>query len=210
MSRRELITGAILAGGRGRRMDGADKGLLPFRGRPLISHVIDVIGPQVGSLIVSANRHQERYAQLGFPVVADHETVFAGPLAGIARVLEQVITPYMLVAPCDMPSLPRQLARHLMEALTESNAQAAVAYGAGRLQPLCVLLRRDVEEDLLDYREAGGAKVEQWLLRLRHVVVEFPNSSEAFCNINTPDELLAAVSISRASHPPPSSTTDRK
>lgn len=194
MFRRELITGAILAGGRGRRMDGADKGLLPFQGRPLISHVIDVIGPQVGSLIVSANRHRDRYMQLGFPVVADHESDFAGPLAGIARVLEQALTPYVLVTPCDMPYLPRRLARHLMEASTGSNAQAAVAHGAGRLQPLCVLLRRDLADDLSGYREAGGAKVEQWLLRLKHVVVEFSGSPEVFRNINTPDELLAAVS----------------
>jgi molybdopterin-guanine dinucleotide biosynthesis protein A len=195
MIRRELITGAILAGGCGRRMDGADKGLLPFEARPLISHVIDVIGPQVGSLIVSANRHRERYAQLGFPVVADHEIDFAGPLAGIVRILEHVVTPYVLVVPCDMPFLPQQLAGYLMEALTGSDAQAAVAYGAGRLQPLCVLLRRDVEEDLRRYREAGGAKVEQWLLRLRHVIVEFPDNPETFRNINTPDELLAAASL---------------
>ena len=193
MIRRELITGAILAGGRGLRMDGADKGLLQFQGRPLISHVVDAIRPQVGDIIVSANRHQDRYAQLGFPVVSDHDGGFAGPLAGVARVLEEAVTPYVLIVPCDMPFLPQRLASDLAEALAKSDAQAALAYGAGRLQPLCALLRRDVAKDLYAYREAGGAKVRQWLVRLRHVVAEFPDGREAFRNINTPEELLAAA-----------------
>jgi len=191
MIRRELITGAILAGGRGLRMDGADKGLLPYQGRPLISHVIDVIRPQVGSIVVSANRHRESYAQLGFPVVSDRDGGFPGPLAGIARVLEEAGTPYVLIVPCDMPFLPRRLASRLAEALVEGDAQASLAYGAGRLQPLCVLLRCDAQEDLRDYRMAGGAKVELWLRRLRHAVAEFPNGQKAFRNINTPDELIA-------------------
>jgi len=190
---REQITGAILAGGRGQRLDGADKGLVPFRGRPLIRHVIDAIQPQVGSLILNANRHGGRYAALGFPVVADHETGFAGPLAGIARVLEHAVTPYLLVVPCDMPFLPPQLAARLAQALTVSGAQAAVTRGAGRLQPLCVLLERGVEGDLRNFRESGEAKVALWLRGLRHVVVDFPERPTAFHNINTPADLLAEI-----------------
>ena len=188
---REQITGAILAGGRGRRLAGVDKGLTPFRGRPLIRHVIDIIQPQVDSLILSANRHGAQYAALGFPVVADHETGFAGPLAGIARVLEHVVTPYLLVVPCDMPFLPPHLAARLAQALTVSDAQAVLARGAGRVQPLCVLLERGVEGNLRNFRESGEAKVALWLRGLRHVVVDFPERPAAFHNINTPADLLA-------------------
>lgn len=190
---REQITGAILAGGRGRRMEGVDKGLMPFRGRPLVTYVIDAIKPQAGSLILNANRHEERYAALGFPVVADHETGFAGPLAGIARVLEQAVTPYVLVVPCDMPFLPPQLAARLSQAMLRNGAQAAVARGAGRLQPLCVLLERSVDEDLRRFRESGDAKAQRWLLGLSHVVVDFPGQAAAFRNINTPADLMTEI-----------------
>ena len=195
MFERDLICGAILAGGRGLRMNAADKGLLPFVGRPLIDHVIARLRPQVGSIIVSANRHLDAYARLGLPVVSDREGDFSGPLAGIARVLEEIVTPYVLVTPCDMPFLPSDLARRLMTALTASDAEAAIARGAGRLQPLCILLKQEVQGSLAAYREAGGDKARTWLLGLRHCVADFPGRPQAFRNINTPDHLRSAALI---------------
>jgi molybdopterin-guanine dinucleotide biosynthesis protein A len=193
MSASPAISGAILTGGRGLRMGAADKGLLPFLGRPLIGHVIERLRPQVESIVISANRHRDRYVQLGFPVVADRERDFSGPLAGIARVLEEVTTPYVLVAPCDTPFLPTHLAASLAAGLAAHGGEAAVARGGGRVQPLCILLRRGVDRDLLRYRASGGSKVRDWVLGLRHCVVDFPERSDAFCNINTPDELHAAA-----------------
>jgi len=190
---REQITAVILAGGRGHRLDGMDKGLLPFRGRPLIDHVIDIIQPQVGALIISANRHRERYAAWGSPVMADSEPDFSGPLAGISHVLEKITTPYLLVVPCDMPFLPKELTARLAQALLMDNAQAALARGAGRLQPLCVLLRHDVAGDLHRFRASGDAKVARWLLGLRHVVVDFYDRPASFHNINTPSDLMADI-----------------
>lgn len=195
MFQRDLISGAVLAGGRGLRMDAADKGLLPFMGRPLVSHVIERLRPQVGEIIVSANRHHDAYARLGFPVVSDDDRDYSGPLAGIARVLEEVINPYVLVVPCDMPFLPAELAGNLLAALTAQGAEAAVARGAGRLQPLCILLKHEVRQNLTAYRDGGGAKVRHWVLGLQHCVVDFPDHPEAFCNINTPDTLRAAALI---------------
>jgi molybdopterin-guanine dinucleotide biosynthesis protein A len=189
------ISGAILAGGRGQRMGEVDKGLIPFLGRPLINHVIDILKPQVGCILISANRHQEDYAQLGFPVVSDRDGGFSGPLAGIARVLEEVTTPFVLVVPCDMPFLPGDLARSLMDALTAHGGEVAVAHGAGRLQPLCILIRRDVDQDLIRYRESGGVKVQEWVLGLQHRVVDFPSRSQVFCNINTPESLYTSVPV---------------
>lgn len=183
------ISGAILAGGRGQRMGAADKGLLPFLGRPLINHVVDILRPQVGRIFVSANRHREAYEQLGFPVLSDRDSGFLGPLAGIARVLEEASTPYVLVVPCDMPFLPMNLAKNLIAALTTHGGEVAVTRGAGRLQPLCILMKCEVEQDLIRYRESGGAKVQDWVLGLQHCVVDFPDQPEAFCNINTQDNL---------------------
>lgn len=62
------ITGCVLAGGRGMRMGGIDKGLQPFLGQPLAAHALDRLAPQVGHLMLNANRHAEAYAQLGAPM----------------------------------------------------------------------------------------------------------------------------------------------
>lgn len=190
MITRDSITGAILAGGRGRRMGGADKGLMGYECQALIAHVIDAIRPQVASLIISANRHHREYAAMGLPVVADAEGGFAGPLAGIARVLRELMTPYLLVVPCDMPFLPGDLAPRLAEALARSGTEAAVARGDGHLQPLCILVCREVEDDLRRFRASGDAKVTRWVQGLRHVTVDFPDAG-AFRNINMPADLLS-------------------
>lgn len=192
---RRQISGAILAGGRGRRMDAADKGLLPLLGRPLICHVIERLRPQVNSIIISANRHYDRYAQLGCPVFSDHDGGSSGPLAGLARILEEATTTYVMVVPCDMPFLPLHLADTLAVGLTADGGVAAVAHGAGRLQPLCLLLKRDVGPGLKRYRRSGGRKVSDWLEGLQPCVVAFPGCPEAFCNINTPEKLRSAALI---------------
>src|SRR3569832_1461548 len=121
MITRDEIGAVILAGGSGRRMDGIEKGLLPFRGRPLVSHVIGVVEPHVGELIVSANRRVDEYAALG---------------ATPASALSGTRMPYLMIVPCDTPFLPPDLVPRLAAALSDAHADAAVAHGGGTMQPL--------------------------------------------------------------------------
>src|SRR5258708_39599236 len=93
------ITGLVLAGGQGSRMDGEDKGLVLLDGQPMIERVIARLRPQVGEVIISANRNRERYATLGYRVVPDLLANYQGPLAGMASGLEAATTPYMVTVP---------------------------------------------------------------------------------------------------------------
>ena len=121
------ITGLILAGGRARRMGGQDKGLIPLAGRPLIAWVIAALQPQVGRILISANRNQADYAALGFPVIEDEAggaelAGFQGPLAGIAAAMTLAETPWLLTLPCDAPLPPADLASRLATALVHGLA----------------------------------------------------------------------------------------
>ena len=193
MIAREQITGLILAGGRGRRMGGADKGLRLFKGKPLVTHVIERVRPQVATLLISANRHLDVYRAWGWPVVADRWDDFRGPLAGLASAIARVQTPYVLLSPCDTPFLPESLASRLAAALIAARADAAAVSNAGVLQPLCVLLRRELEANLSDYLARGEASARGWLMQCRHVRVEFDDQPHAFLNFNSARE-MAAVS----------------
>lgn len=190
-------------------MGGRDKGLVSFLGQPLISHAIANLTSQVERIVISANRNLDRYAQLGLPVTVDRDGGYSGPLAGIARVLEEATTPYVLVVPCDMPFLPGTLASALMEALTVRGGEVAVARGDGRLQPLCVLLKREVLPALNHYRDSGEGGVQRWLLGLQYCIVDFPDHSDAFGNINTP-AMLEAAAMRMARFPPREIATVRK
>ncbi|MFM0201428.1 molybdenum cofactor guanylyltransferase MobA [Paraburkholderia fungorum] len=194
---RNHITGLVLAGGRGMRMGGLDKGLQPLHGEPLAAHVLKRLAPQTGALLISANRHPYVYSALGAPfgakVLADTLPGFPGPLAGLLAGLRTAGTAYVLSAPCDTPGLPAELAERLAHALHSNQADIATvtttdAKGHVSLHPVFALLRTSLADDLASFLEAGERKVRAWYARHRTVEVAFTDE-RAFYNINSLQEL---------------------
>ena len=193
------LTGLLLAGGLGRRMGGADKGLLLLEQLPLAQWVIDRLRPQVGPLLISANRNVEDWARFSYPVIADHIGGFAGPLAGIQAGLAACTTPWLVTAPCDSPFLPADLVARLSAAALAADADLAVVRCGERLQLVFSLMRREVLPDLDAFLAGGGRGIRTWFERLTIAVVDFADET-AFANINTPQE-LAAAQLQQRFHP---------
>ena len=183
------ITGVILAGGQGRRMGGADKGLQELGGRPMAAHVLERLAPQVGAVLISANRNLERYAELGCPVLPDTLHGYAGPLAGLQAALAQATTPLLVTAPCDSPFLPADLVARLHDGLVAQQAELAVACADGRAHRAFCLLRRELLPGLDAFLAAGERRVGLWHASLKVAEVDFSDEAAAFGNINTTDEL---------------------
>ena len=182
------ITGVILAGGRGSRMGGVDKGWVEVNGHPMVEHVAARLQPQVGALLINANRNTGRYAALGFPVVPDLYEGYLGPLAGMASGLQAATTRYVVTAPCDSPLIGPDLVSRLAAALQQDGADIAVAHDGERSHPVFLLLRRDLAADLVAYLESGGRKIDRWFARHRVAYADFHDTPEAFLNVNDPDE----------------------
>lgn len=185
---RHEITGAILAGGRGSRLGGVDKGLVHLHGRPLIEHAIGALRPQVGSLLISANRNRDIYTSYGIPVIADVMGDHDGPLAGILSAMRAAGTTYIVVVPCDAPRPPANLVEVLAATLIRARADIAVVSCAGRMQPVFALIRCTLADRLQQYLAAGERGVGNWMRRQQAEMAEFPDR-DAFMNINTPDDL---------------------
>jgi len=181
----EDITGVILAGGRARRMGGIDKGLASFGNRPLIEWVIDALRPQVGHIMINANRSQTDYARYGYPVFADAMADFQGPLAGFSSALARIDTPWMLSLPCDGPYPAPDLATRLAAALIEQQAELAVASDGERLQPVYALIPRHLASSLDAFLGEGERKIDRWYARHRLAVARFDDRPDAFANINS-------------------------
>jgi molybdopterin molybdotransferase len=185
----ENIEGLILAGGRGARMGSIDKGLLPFRGATLVGAVLARLAPQVKRVAISANRNLDTYGTFGVPVWPDATAEFLGPLAGLEAGLRRCTSGLMLTAPCDSPFLPDDLAARLLDGLTLQHADIAVAVTAdGRRHPVFCLVKASVLPVLAAYLAGGGRKMDGWYGTLHVAQVRF-DDSDAFRNINTPDEL---------------------
>jgi molybdenum cofactor guanylyltransferase len=197
---RDATTGLILAGGRGTRMGGVDKGLQPFDGRPLVAWAVERLAPQVASSTISANRNHDAYARYGVPVHADPDDAFAGPLAGFATAFAQLTTDWLATVPCDSPLFPTDLVARLGAGVVAAGEgyRAAVACtideadvrGPRRLRRhgVFALLHRTLAPSLAGYLAAGERRVEQWLLAQGTVDVVF-DDRDAFVNVNTLDEL---------------------
>lgn len=194
----EAITAVILAGGRGSRMGGVDKGLQNFNGIPLVLHTLMRLSPQVGSLMINANRNLSAYESFGVDVWPDSTGMgeFAGPLAGFVTAMERCETPYLLTVPCDTPLFPTDLVTRLSEAMTREHADFAVAAaieeGQLRPQPVFCLMSTDMLQSLLAFTRSGGRKIDAWTAQHTTVVVPFNLSTDdanAFANANTLAEL---------------------
>ncbi|MET1116486.1 MAG: molybdenum cofactor guanylyltransferase MobA [Comamonas sp.] len=195
------ITGLVLAGGRGARMGGIDKGLQPFRGVPLARHALQRLTPQVGSCLVNANRHLDQYAAFGVPVLPDSLADYAGPLAGFLCGLNHCATPWLLTVPCDTPLFPHDLARRLGQGAAAANAEIVFAAGAEtdaqgllrwRAQPVFCLMQTALAPSLQRYLADGGRKIDQWAHMHRCISVAFDaptDDPQAFANANTLEEL---------------------
>lgn len=209
------IVGLILAGGQGARMGHQDKGLVLLNGEPMVAHVARRLAPQVGRLIISANRHAERYAQYG-TVVADGAPAlgdFQGPLVGLAAGLTAALTAtsasatastaasaapstadddWLIAVPCDTPFLPRDLAARLIAAAGSAQAPLAYAMAGGQRHAACMALRPSLLPDLRAYLQAGDRKVGVWQARVGGVAACFDDVPDAFMNVNTPEDLAVA------------------
>ena len=186
------ITGLVLAGGRGSRMGGVDKGLQSHLGRPLAQHALQRLAPQVGPLLVNANRNLDAYAAMGAPVCADVLSDYAGPLAGFMAGLEHCTTPWLVTVPCDSPLFPADLVARLAQALTEAGADIAMAAtledGVQQVQPVFCLMKASLKASLAAYTQGGQRKIDRWTSLHRCVELRF-DDAHAFFNANTLAEL---------------------
>ena len=199
------ISAIILAGGRGSRMGGVDKGLQGFNGTPLALHTLMRLQMQQGGplaqVMINANRNLSAYEAFGMPVWPDVLADYAGPLAGFLTGLERCETPYLMTAPCDTPLFPLDVVERLAQTLAAEDADIAMVSAPEidgqdnpvmRAQPVFCLLRAELLESLVEFTHQGGRKIDGWTAKHNTVLVPFNQASDdprAFFNANTIVEL---------------------
>lgn len=204
------VGAVILAGGRGTRMGGVDKGLQTFRNQALISHAIARLQAQTcgapGHIVINANRNLQEYQDFGYPVISDSQSDYAGPLAGFLAAFDHLAQAnpapeYLLTVPCDSPLFPVDLLERLAHSLQEAQADLAMASapetqrdGSTRMrgQPVFCLIRTSLRNSLWQFMTDNGRKIDAWTGQHRQVLVAFDRMQDdprAFQNTNTLNEL---------------------
>ena len=187
------VTYLILAGGRGQRMNGADKGLMLWQDKPMIEHIIEMINAPADKIIISANRNLETYKQYSANVVNDDlnnlQDSYQGPLAGISSAMQICATPYLLCLPCDTPAPPVNLLAELWQCLKTQNKDSAICHDGDRLQPLFSLLSCQHKPLLNTFLQQGRRKVHDFISLIDPAICDFSSQHNNFNNFNRPDDM---------------------
>lgn len=183
------MTGLILAGGAGRRVEGRDKGLVHWQGKPLVEHIIERLKPQVDKIIISCNRNSDVYQQYAPVVAGDSRSNYQGPLAGIEAASASITSDRVLVVPCDMPLLPFDLAQKLAEVIEASGGTAGICYAhdGARAQYLCALIDRARLSSVTQFLDGGQRAVREWYAEGNALSADFSDQQIAFQNFNELD-----------------------
>lgn len=197
------LSGVVLAGGQGSRMNGVDKGLQLLQGQSLVKHAVQRLQAQslaVASIAINANRHLTEYQALGFDVWPDAQADYAGPLAGFLVGMTHCPHPYLLTVPCDSPMFPLDLAERLMQSMLIHGADIAMAAtpddeGAMRRQPVFCVLKVTLKDSLQHFLAEGGRKIGAWTAMHNTAEVPFEDPL-AFRNLNTVED-VRQLEISR-------------
>lgn len=188
----ERLAAVVLAGGAGSRWGGADKGLVAWRGKPLVARALERLADAgVREIVVSANRNHDAYAAFGFPVIEDEVPgAFHGPLAGVARALAHVAAQRLFTVPVDAPGWPVDLPRRLDSALdAHRDAACCVARVAGRREPLFAVYRTSIAPTARDAVARAALAVHAFQDAVGCVELDVPAPALAFANLNTPGSM---------------------
>ncbi|MDC3316184.1 molybdenum cofactor guanylyltransferase [Candidatus Thioglobus sp.] len=182
------ISAVILAGGQGLRMDGMDKGLVEFRGLPLIAHVTSVIESKVDRIFISANRSFDAYSFYG-EVIEDDLVGFQGPLAGISKALKVCSTDYLIVLPCDSPLVDSQLVDELINKMEQRDADICVAHDGSIMHATFALMKSNLNNSLEQFLDEGGRKMALWYRQQKLERVDVSDRLVVLTNLNKPEDL---------------------
>lgn len=196
------VTGVVLAGGRGERMQGQDKGLVLYNGKPLIEYALSQLA-NTNHILINHNRSQQEYEEYGVELIQDNPLEGiepqSGPLVGIYTALKAAKDDWVLFVPCDTPELPKQFADRLLSPLksyinsqdgSQKPRQGAVVFDGDFLQPLHLVLHRSVADNLLAFLRTGQRRANAWLTSLNLIQVDFSDVKSQFKNINQIQDVI--------------------
>lgn len=179
------ITGIILAGGKSSRM-GTEKGLIIYKNKPFVEHIIEAISPLVDNIIIISNN--KAYESFGFKCYEDL-IKNTGPLAGIYTGLRYSKTNNNLIVSCDIPLIKTVVLQKLIDQKNDAS-EVIQLQSQGKNMPLIALYKKSCEVIFMEELHQNQKKVQKALKKCNVKTVIIDGSLEQVtANINTPEDL---------------------
>lgn len=178
-----MITGLVLSGGRGDRVNGEDKGLMPYEGRPRVAYSIDALRPHCDQLFLNCNRNQDAYERFGLPLVSEPDPDYPGPLVTLSQLLPELPGDQFLILPCDTPGIRPDHIALLMEAAEQFPEHWVYFLSAGREHPLHALVPAELVPQLVRQVRTGERQMMRMLQQVKSLGVKL--REDVLLNLNT-------------------------
>jgi len=199
----EIVPCVILAGGKGRRMGGKDKALIPLLDRPLLSYVLESISGHVAPIALNINTNLDKFSEFGYEIIEDPIKGHLGPLAGILASLNwasQLNQKWVMTLPCDTPFLPKNIVKEMIKLKNkELDVDLVVAQSKGYNHPVIALWKSDLNLKLEKALNEGIRKIDIFTSSLKVAYVDFDkinnDNFDPFTNLNSPLDLIKAQQI---------------
>lgn len=179
----------LLAGGRGQRMGGQDKGLLEWQGLPLIAHLHRQTRELSDDLIISCNRNQEKYAPFADQLVHDDNGDFPGPLAGIRAGLAVARHAHLMVLPCDVPQIDASLLNAMRETASQHPDKPLMLRHGEHWEPLLCIIPTALAGAFESAWAQGERSPGRVMRNLGAMALQCPENDQRLANLNTPELL---------------------
>mgnify|MGYP006077301287 FL=1 len=199
----EIVPCVILAGGKGRRMGGKEKALIPLLDRPLLSYVLESVSGQVAPIALNVNTNFDKFSKFGYPIIKDPIKGHLGPLAGILASLhwaQKINKDWVMTLPCDTPFLPKDLAQRMIEVKNRKmDVDLIIARSRGYNHPVVALWKSNLHFKLKNALDDGIRKIDLFTSKLKIAYVDFDTKNnlqfDPFTNLNSPLDLINAQQI---------------
>ena len=197
------ILGAILAGGKSKRM-GKDKLFLEINNKKLIEHTIDKVKKYLKEVIIITNQDNEFFSKNNLITVKDCIEGQLGPLVGILTAMKwakENLTKCSWIAtfPCDTPFFPESIIRSFIKESEKKESLILCASSHGRKHNIFGLWSLDLYDKLKDdLMNKKVRKVQDWTEKNKIKNLEFEfKDYDPFFNINTKEDLEFAKKLSK-------------
>jgi molybdenum cofactor guanylyltransferase len=194
------ISGAILAGGAGKRFNGKIKPKIIIDGKTIISRIIDTLGDLFNELIIVTNNPQEFAEFKDFIIISD-DIPGKGPLGGIHAALKATENEAVFVVGGDMPLLDKSLILKQAEFFNMKGCDIVIPGINNLIEPLHGIYKKTLAGSLEDYLMSGESLAIREFLSVTDVcympVEDKDLALKAFSNINTPEDVTRVEKLLR-------------
>lgn len=186
------LTGVILAGGSGKRLNGTIKPKILVEGKTIISRILETFVGLFDEIIIVTNTPGE-FDGYGSCKITGDQFLDRGPLGGIHAGLKMAAREAIFVVAGDMPYLDENIIIRQLESFEKSNCQVLIPKINNFIEPLHGIYRRDILYLLEDYLVNNNDNAIHKFIGLTDVsymqIEDSDDSARAFTNFNSPSDI---------------------